>query len=227
MKLTPQKKLPYPVLRDLRWGSHIPLNLSVLHAFPITGILELGAGLNSTSLFFDNCSHVVSVESDLDWINKLINEKLICEDATHKIVHHKVPSTINRSTIRENISKDVLNNAVELYNSVITPDMNYLFVDCFAGFRLAALNNLYQKFDVISYHDAEPHEDKWYGYSKFRANDQYFHFVDRTFAANVGLLVSKKFEHLIQTFNDRFVIEAEKYAKKFNAEHQVVLEKIA
>jgi len=55
MERIKQQNLSAEDFRSLRWGSHIPLNKSLLQTFPITGALELGAGFYSTKLFFDAC----------------------------------------------------------------------------------------------------------------------------------------------------------------------------
>lgn len=226
MKRIPQTKLAPQPHKDLRWGSHVPLTKAILATFPITGALELGAGTNSTPVLFSSLPYVVSVEADKGWIEKLRSEKLITETDNHRIVHHEVPADINRSTIRENIDPSVLANATKLYRSVMRPEHNYLFVDCYAGFRLRALNDLHTSFDVITYHDAEPKDDKWYGYSTFQADNGYNHFVDRTFMANTGLIVTKKFQHFMDKFLENYAKEAALYADRFNAEYKPTIEKI-
>jgi hypothetical protein len=207
-------------LKKLRWGSHIPTNTSVLKTFPITGVLELGAGFNSTPLFFENCENVISIENNLDWINNLKQHKLI-ETETKKIIHHSLPNNINRSTLRKDIPKNILNESIEFYKSFITPSINLLFVDCYAGFRLEALEKLHTLFDVIVYHDAEPKYDFCYDYSKFKPSKQYRQMFDRTFPANVGILVSKKYENLISDFQNNLELESEKY----NSNYKPILEK--
>jgi hypothetical protein len=221
---TIQKKLSKEKFSELRWGSHIPMNKALLNSFSITGILELGAGTKSTPLFFKNCKNVISIESDIEWINKLKAEKIVEESATQKIVYHKVPESINRSTLRKDVPTDVLENATRFYHTFITPEINYLFVDCFAGLRLEALLRLYDKFDLIVYHDAEPEYDWCYSYSSFKPNKNYRHYIDRTFSAHVGVVISNKFSHLLDSFKNNFMLEAENYAKLFNVQHKPILE---
>jgi hypothetical protein len=224
--MVPEKdvKMSPEDLKNLRWGSHIPANTSILKSFPITGVLELGAGYNSTPLFFNECKTAVSIENDLDWINKLKQDKLI-ETETKKLIHHALPEYINRSTHRRDIPKNILRESINFYESHITPDINFLFVDGYAGLRLEALEKLYTKFDVITYHDAEPRFDHCYDYSLFKPNKDYVHIFDRSFPANVGILVSKKYENLIVNFENNFNIEAQKYADKFNSKFKPNLEK--
>jgi hypothetical protein len=219
-----QEKLPPEKLRALRWGSHIPLNASVLKSFPITGVLELGAGFNSTPLFFKSTSHVVSVESDAAWIEKLRSDKTIVETPAKRFVHHEVPPWVSRSTTKEELTPELLDSAVSLYRSVRTRELNFLFIDCHAGFRLKVLVELHQEFDVIAYHDAEPKDDKWYGYSTFKPGAGYLHCIDRTFAAHTGLLVTEKFATSMDLFVENFAIESAEYANRFDAIHEVTLD---
>lgn len=211
-------------LKNLRWGSHVPANTSILKSFPITGVLELGAGYNSTPLFFNECETVISIENDLDWINKLKEDNLI-ETENKKLLHHELPDYINRGTYRKDIPKNILEESIKFYKSFITPEINFLFIDCYAGFRLEALEKLHTSFDVITYHDAEPKYDHCYDYSVFKSSKDYIHIFDRTFPANVGILISKKYSDLIGVFENQFAIESEKYASKFNSNFKVKLEK--
>ena len=218
-----QDKLSKDAKRDLRWGSHVPLNQSILSSIPITGVLELGAGTNSTPLFFEKCEYVTSVESDKHWINKLINDQIVKETENCRLVYHSVPDSINRSTLRKDISKDVLDSAIELYTSLITPQTNFLFVDCYAGFRLEALEKLHEKFDVIVYDDVEPENEWCYSYDSFNPNEKYIRLVDKTFLTHVGLLVSNKYEHLIDNLKASFEVNSKNFANKFNAKHTPAL----
>jgi hypothetical protein len=211
-------------LKNLRWGSHTPVNTSVLKSFPISGVLELGAGLNSTPLFFDNCKNVTSIENDSNWINKLREENLIKETENQKLVYHELPEFINRSTHRRDIPKHILRESIEFYKLYMVSDINFLFIDGYAGLRLEALEKLYNNFDIITYHDAEPKFDHCYDYSKFTVNDQYIHLIDKSFPAYVGILISKKYENLIPSFKENFNKEVEIYAAKFNSYYKPILE---
>jgi hypothetical protein len=101
--------------------------------------------------------------------------------------------------------------------------MNYLFVDCFAGFRMPALNGLYQRFDVICYHDTEEKYAWQYDYHLFNPNEDYLHYMDRTFDANSGFVISKRFQDLLPAFLDNYAREAGLHADRFNAEYSVNL----
>jgi len=224
MKKIPQLKLKPNVFKDLRWGSHVPINSSILKTFPISGVLEIGAGLNSTPLFFNNCSKVISIENDQDWINKLRNENLIIENDNHKLIHHEIPNKILRGTRRKDIPKNILDEAISFYKLFMTNDLNFLFVDGYAGFRLETLIQLHESFDVVAYHDAEPRHEYSYSYSLFKPSENYVRLFDRTFDAHVGILISKKLEHLIPLLKENYIIEAEFYSNKFNADYKIFLQ---
>lgn len=218
------KKLSNDDIKNLRWGSHIPCNTSILKTFPINGVLEIGAGLNSTPLFFNNCKTVISIENDLNWINHLKNNNLITETDNHKIVYHELPNYINRSTLRKDVSIEILDNAIDFYKSFLHKNLNLLFIDGYASLRLEALVKLHSYFDIIVYHDTEPRYDHCYDYSKFTPNLDYIQIFDKTFPANVGILINSKFEKLFPIFKKTFETEAYNYAKKFNTTCTVILE---
>jgi len=201
-------------IKSLRWGSHVPVTLAIIKTFPITGALELGAGTHSTKVLFDNLKYVTSIENDLSWINKL--RKNLIEDETHQIVHQLLPENIRLDTPSEHIETSVLEEASEFYKQYLAYELDYLFVDCFSGFRLQALTTLYQNFNVITYHDANERYDKHYGYSKFFPSDDYVHFIDETFEAHTGLLISNYFRYLIPEFKENLAIEAKKFAELYD-----------
>jgi hypothetical protein len=219
--MTDQDKLDGATRRNLRWGSHRALNISLLKTFPITGVLELGAGFNSTGLFFKRCGLVTSIESDRGWITKMIDDG-IEETNTHKLVHHQVPNQINRSVQYGDIDNDIHTEAVNLYRNNIHPFMNYMFVDCYAGFRFDALK-LHNRFDVIAYHDAQ---EEHYNYDKFEPHPLYDHYIDKTFLAWTGLLVHKKFAMYMDILLDNLDVESANYAQQFNTNYEVKLERV-
>jgi len=201
-------------IKSLRWGSHIPVSAAVIKTFPIIGALELGAGRHSTKFLFDNLRYVTSIENDLNWIGKL--RLTIPEDEHHQIIHHPIPENIKLGTPRKEIDNDVLNEASDFYRKHVDLRFGYLFVDCFAGFRLQALQSIYEQFNVIAYHDANEDNDHYYDYSKLTLNAKYKSYIDKTFEAHTGLLVSNYFVSYIPEFIRNLEIEAEKFAADYN-----------
>ena len=212
-----QYDLPDSIQRDLKYGSHIPLNTSMLKWFPVTGVLELGAGMNSTPMFFKEVDTVTSIENDKNWIKKLRNSNVLKEDETHKIIHHSLPGWVKRGMRKAEIPQEMKDESIEFFESHITEGMNLLFVDNYAGFRLESLQKLYKRFDIILYHDAELSCDSSYGYSEFSPDsNKYYHFRDETFLANTGFLIKKGSQYSISDFVNILEEESKRYADKFN-----------
>lgn len=206
-------KVEAKLKRYIRWGSHVAIHRAILKSFPITGILELGAGLNSTKEFFSSGKLVVSIENDGDWIKKL--RKILVENKDCKIIHHILSDCkIKRSTLYGLISEKIRFDAVDFYKQFITDKLNMLFIDNYAGFRMNALQSLYSKFDIVTFHDVE--DSELYGYNLFKNDQNYIEYVDKSFIAYVGLLVKPKFASYISNFLDNFKIEVEKRSVELN-----------
>lgn len=212
MKPIDYHKLDVNQQKSIRWGSHIPLNKALLQTFPITGVLELGAGFNSTPLFFDKLNYVVSIESDKEWITNLLKTANLSISENKKILYHQVPNDITRSTLRPNISNTILNDAVNFYKCNSNKNLNYLFIDQYAGFRYDALQNMYDEYDIIAYHDVQ--EKNVYAYESFtlNKNTEYYRFIHTSFAAYTGVLISKKFNSLMCSFFDELRKESNQYS---------------
>lgn len=206
-------KLTKHQVKGLRWGSHVPVTTAVIKSFPVLGALELGAGRYSTSLLFDNLPYVTSIENDEEWISKL--RKDIKEDQFHQIVHHPIPKYIDLTTPRKGIDGLVLEEAKHFYMKYVDKRFDYLFVDCFTGFRLEALQ-LYKHFNIIAFHDAQ--ERSVYGYEHFKPNSDYKLYVDKTFEAHTGFAVSKLFEPFMPKFLETLEVEAKKFAASYDVD---------
>jgi hypothetical protein len=199
-------KLSKDLERIVRWGSHVALHRAILNTFPIKGILELGAGLYSTKEFFNRDVKVVSIESDNNWIRQL--RPLLSVDEKHKIIYHALDKNITRRTRYAMASKSVRGEAIKFYSSFISDDMNLLFIDQYAAFRLDSLQSLYHKFDVVTFHDVEPPDT--YMYSLFKNNENYIRFIDKTYLTHTGLLIKPCLESFIESFLESWKIETEK-----------------
>lgn len=205
--------------KKIRWGSHIPVNNSVISALPITGVMELGAGFNSTPIFFKSLENVVSIEADAKWIATLQSEAGLVNTDTQLLIHHDVPTSIKRGTLRSNIPKSIRKEAIKFYSYHIKPELNYLFVDQYAGFRVDSLIYLHDKFDVIAYHDAQPADDPFYDYTAFKPSNDYLWFRYETFPGYTGVIVSKKFHTYIDDFINTLKLESELYASKHGIDY--------
>lgn len=206
----------------LLWSSHIPLLQSTLDTFPITGALELGSGFHSTPVLFNRLNAVVAIENKQQWVDTL--RQTIVEDDNHKIVCY--PLDHNVKLYREEIGEERLTKMTQFYRENMKHKPNLLFVDHYRGYRLQAMLDLYEEMDVVIYHDAQPKVDFRYGYSKFKPNNSYFQFVDRTLQTHTGILIAKKFENLIPKFKERLLAHYPPHVAKYNVEVVVNLEQI-
>lgn len=211
MQFREQSKLSSDEQKEIRWTSHIPLNVAILKSFPITGVLELGAGNSSTRLFHNMGINYLSIEQDANWITEL---------NLPNIIHYQCPDGYTRSTLRDEIPQGELNrfntfclNHKELWS-------NYLFIDSYAGYRLSSLNGLYTEFSVIAMHDTEPKNDKCYGYSTFIPNNDYLYFKDSTWISHTSFLIKNSFIEYWPKFMDEFTRQCELFANKHKIKHE-------
>lgn len=199
--------------KKARWGSHVPINKTLLELFEVTGVMELGMGFFSTPMFVDSSPYTISIESDINWIANLKAEG-ITNTTKHKIVHHNVgDENIIRSTPYTDIPNDIKNKATEVYNQYLTDDINYLFIDCYGGLRLSALENLYNKVDIVVFHDAGKRDSVMYGYKEFTDHPGYIMYHDCSYSPWTGFLIK---ESLI---NDKKVKQIKNLHRKYLTEH--------
>lgn len=224
MNTTPQHLLPPKQKNNLKWGSHIPLDKTILKTFPDVGVLELGAGLYSTKLFFEQTKHAVSIEANHEWIQNVLDDGLQT-DENHKIIYHELPKEITHHLLPEQVSKSILADSIDFYKANMNDNLNFLFVDCYVGFRLNALQELHELFDVIVYHDAEPRVDKFYKYSQFNPSTNYDYYIDSTFLVHNGLLIKKSLAPYMEDFMKNFEIECNNFSKQFNTSYNVNITK--
>ena len=202
----------------IRWASHIPINSSILKAFDITGVLELGIGYHSTPMFFQSAKKVIGVETDKAWIDKLSSE--IKQDENHQLVYHQMPSHISRATRRRQLTEQELLDARKFMFDLVTDDLNFLFVDCISSLRWEALTHLHNKFDVITFHDYQPPGiHNHYCDGKLELSDDYEMFIDKTYVSHTGVLIHKK---LMDRFDDLLAIHKEE-VKNFHNEKPMLV----
>lgn len=210
--------MEYDAKTKISWGSHVPINNAILEAFPITGVLELGAGYHSTAAFFEKAPKTVSIETDLAWIEEM--RKTLKEDDEHRLVHYQVPKEITRSVRRRNVSEQFLYTSVEFFRKHKEPDLNFLFIDCISSLRYEALIRLYEKFDVITFHDYQDLVGKrgiqnHYNGKEFEPNSDYIMLVDETYLCHTGVLVHKKYEDMLDDLYAAHANQVDGYFKGY------------
>jgi len=185
------------------YGTHIPINKGIIKTFGVSNVLELGSGLYSTKMFFDNVEYVTAIETDKCWFDKLNNELHLTDK--HELIHHEV----NKSDVEnQNIDVENIKKYINFYKQ---NNNNYqlLFVDHIIGMRVPVLNQMHDMFDFIVYHDAEAHI-KGYNYKNFIPSDEYMYFVDETYPVKTAFLIHKKYkdkiEELIKNIESEIII---------------------
>ena len=191
------------------WGSHVPVNKSIMEFFDITGVMEIGAGYNSTPVFFKNAPYVVSIETDKEWVEKMKAD--IQEDENHKMVYHEIASHITRPTRRHAVSQDFLDQSYEFWMSHLDDRMNFLFVDCISSLRLEAITRLYEHFDVITFHDYQ-NPGIVNHYSGGVTPPKGFNgYIDKTYRAHTGVWINKDIDFDLEAFRKVLDKNAKEY----------------
>lgn len=195
------------------WGSHVPINMTFLEVLPITGVIELGIGHNSTPSFVNKSPRTLSVENDQKWL-KQIQQDYPPTD-THKYVHHEVSEI--RSTRRSTISEQKLKAANTFYKQLCGDEYNMLFIDCYSGYRLEAFIAMHEQFDVITFHDyqAKPGRINHYDGKHVPYNTGLYDlWIDETYPAHTGIVISKKFAAQMDLIIDRHRNQVQQYTGK-------------
>ena len=206
------------------YSSHLPVLQSVCEVLLPEGILELGCGLNSTGLFYDYKGDVVTVETDRQWYDKM---KETCPDKEgFKFIHHDLGDT-GRETSCEDMSEIDFSKTINFYNNATAgKDINLLFIDHIKCLRVNTLQNMYNKFDIILYHDAEDKMGQ-YGYKNFILDDRdFYHWIYKSFAANTGIIIRKKYKDSLQRFEEVLMDREKEFCKKNGISCSYVMEKI-
>lgn len=140
-------------------STHIPVLRAVLKEYKPLFVLELGIGIYSTPVLAQ--SNYVGVENDIEWLNR-IKAMFPGIDARYQPTELKIGTTLKELT--DNQKSEI----VEYYKSFPVPDKhpNFLFVDNYVAFRMMAINELRDRFDIIAYHDCQPEGVRQYEYDK-------------------------------------------------------------
>lgn len=191
------------------WGSHIPTNISLIKAFNISGVIELGAGYHSTGSFFDNCNNVTSIETDKEWVDTI--KKDIIETETNKIVHYQMPDGIVRYTRRDKTNSEDRQGYIDFVIEQKQDAHNMLFVDCISSLRYDSVVKLHTMFDVVTFHDYQERGRKNHYCGGIKHSKDYTLYIDTTYEAHTGILVKKTLDYLIDDFVQIHKVAATRY----------------
>lgn len=181
------------------WGSHIPTNQALIDYLPIEGVLEIGAGLNSTPMFARSGVECVSIETDEEWVARMRAE--IGPLRGLDLVHYdlKDPS-IKRNT--RTASREVEEQFLSFCQAKIRPDLNMLFVDGISSLRYVSVTELAKFFDVVTFHDYQDKGKKNHYRGGIPKIENYDLFVDQTFEAHTGILIASGLDFDLDQFRE-------------------------
>lgn len=210
--------------KEFTLGTHLPVLSSILEVFEPLGIVELGVGLKSTPLLYNYGKELLSIESDLEWLKKV--EQVVAPRNDVTMVHHDIGHDVNVKTKYNQISAQVLEECMEFYNA-LTKDkyFDFLFIDHVSGLRIHTLIELFDRFQVVAYHDAQ---HPGYYFDRFSSVDSsdYLHFMFESLGVYTGVLVHKKHSEKIEAFEEALKNYGKEYCKDFNALYEHKLRRI-
>lgn len=147
------------ILTHYEWSTHIPIIRAVMELYKPNFVLELGTGINSTPVFLEYKTRLMSIENDPAWM-EYVKDKLKTEIILHDL--HGIQIGAHLSELTNDQKADM----VSYYSGLRLPNLKpkLLFVDQFTSCRTISINTLGDKFDLIIYHDCQPDGIKWYDY---------------------------------------------------------------
>jgi len=203
-------------IRDYKWASSIPVIRSIMDYFNPTGVLELGAGKNSTPVIYEYNKKFISIETDKEWIEMV--KEIIPPRDNFTLIHHALGINFRRTFVH--IDKQIKKQCVEFYKQFISSDMEFLFVDHVAGLRVSAIIGLMNFFKYIVYHDAD--EPKLYGYNYLTKDitKNFIHILVRLPYVHTGILIKNQYSGDIEKFIQLLDKHNQIYCSKFNIPYE-------
>lgn len=140
---------------DAKYGTHLPVLVSLLSLFPVGGVLELGGGIHSTQLFHQASPIVLTVENDEQWY-KVLLQKFNNFNDLKRIILDKTKFKRKEKLIWIDVAEKA-SSSVKLYRQLLStyPAVNFLFVDHFIALRPISMLTLVDFMDIIVFHDTE------------------------------------------------------------------------
>jgi predicted O-methyltransferase YrrM len=206
-----EKKVKSTKIKAYQWGSHRPLIKTIMEVLTPKHVLEIGLGLFSTPLIYKYNTKLTCIESDYNWISKVL-EKLPMKKG-FKVIHHNIKLSYKKTY--EQVDQKIKDEAVEFYKKFLTPDMDFLFVDHIGALRVDTVMNLYKRFPIIAYHDAEETSDKYYYYHLFKPTEEYTHKINETPTYQTGYAIHKKFEPFMKKFYEELYKNNKLYCSEY------------
>lgn len=212
--------------QKVTWGSHIPLHKAIIKTYGIKDVVEYGAGIHSTKMFFDAVPFVTSIETDHNWIDYV--RKSVEQNPTHFIKHLDILDHLPRRTHIKNIRNFEVESSLFNYVKERIPHIvgyqntkqtrQLMFVDCISSLRHFILNEFYKNHTVITFHDynKKGRHNHWNG--GVRCPDGYTMFVDATYKAHTGIWLDNRLIDKLDQLKQNHLIEVKNYTgSSFNS----------
>jgi len=171
------------------WSTHQPIIKAVMELYTPAFVLELGIGDNSTPVFLNYKTKLLGVESDKEWIDHIRNKYKNIDVIYHDLNEVKI------FTHLKELSDDKKFEIFNYYHNLVIPELkpNLLFVDQFTACRTLSINALYDKFDLILYHDCQYAGIPFYDYNLINVNGFIKYFL-KSPSSWTGLMVRTKID---------------------------------
>jgi len=208
----------YPEEKLLKYSTHIPLLFSFMDIFKHDSILEFGAGLFSTPIFYDNyIKSFVTVEDNQKWL-EFVLEEFPSKEGFKVNGPGFIFKRGNRSkefTFSE-LSPEQKAKILKYYRKVYRKcnDIDLLFIDQIKYGRGITIEKFYDKANVILFHDCQ--HIKRFGYdvvNDILKHNQHDLYVYKTVPSYTGMLVKKGVKFSCDALIDKIKFFEDKYFK--------------
>lgn len=186
-------------------------------------VLELGIGVFSTPIFTSySPKKLICIENDVLWLDHI---KTQCNfRSTDLVILHDLGNGYTSETSLKQITNEKRDSIIKYYKMLsdqIKEKSNYpklLFVDNFACCRLLAINNLYDSFDILIYHDCEAAGSAFYGFNYIsdEIKKEYNYYILKTSRTWTGCFIKQDIIQDNLTVNIDFFIKQYCTANQLN-----------
>ena len=209
------------VVNDYEWSTHGPLLKTIIEVLNPKLIVELGTGLYSSPIFLSSSAEkLFFIDNDQEWLNHVKENNNF--DSRCVSIFHDLGEDIKIYTFLRELPQEEKNKIINYYTDLSatiekessTPKM--LFVDHFTCARTLAINTLFDKFDIIGFHDCQPDGIKFYEYY-FNENlhKNYNLFFLTSLTSWTGCFIKKSF-NIESTLKTNIIPFVKDYCKENN-----------
>ena len=198
-------------MQEYEWSTHQPLLKAVMELYKPAFVLELGMGDNSTPIFLNYKTKLLSVENDSEWINYMKNKYENIDVIYHDLNDQNIKLGTHLYELTEIKKAEIISYYQNLKFLDLKP--NLLFVDQFTSCRTLSINTLGDKFDMIIYHDCQPAGIPWYSYNLIKL-DEFINYYLKTPASWTALMIKKDKDLGYEALNNLMKLHIQEYKNK-------------